>query len=149
MISKAMPSDVPRMKELIDCYAKKGEMLPRSLSEIYEHLRSFFVYRLDGDVVACCALYVTWGDLAEIKSLAVDPKHTKKGLGSELVKAAVADAGQLGLPKVFTLTTKPEFFKKLGFKVIDKDKLPHKIWGECIRCTKFEECDETALIYGG
>jgi len=145
-IEKARTSDVPRIKELVDYYAKRGEMLPRSLSEIYEHLRSFYVYRKDGKVVGCCALYITWSDLAEIKSLAVEESHTGRGVGSTLVKAALEEARELGMPKVFTLTTKPEFFKKLGFKTIKKEKLPQKIWGECIRCTKFENCDEEALI---
>jgi len=100
----------------------------------------------DGKVVGCCALYITWSDLAEIKSLAVEESHTGRGVGSTLVKAALEEARELGMPKVFTLTTKPEFFKKLGFKTIKKEKLPQKIWGECIRCTKFENCDEEALI---
>jgi len=145
-IEKAGTSDVPHIKELVDYYAKRGEMLPRSLSEIYEHLRSFLVYLKDGKVVGCCALYITWSDLAEIKSLAVEESHTGRGVGSTLVKAALEEARELGMPKVFTLTTKPEFFKKLGFKTIKKEKLPQKIWGECIRCTKFENCDEEALI---
>lgn len=147
MIKKAKVSDVPKIKKLIDHYAKKDEMLRRSMSELYENIRSFFVYRKDGKVLGCAALYIEWKDLAEIKSLAVDPTHVKKGLGSNLVDACLSEARELGIPQVFTLTTKPAFFQKIGFKKISRKKLPMKIWGECIRCSKFECCDETALLY--
>jgi amino-acid N-acetyltransferase len=147
MIEKARLSDVPKIKKLIDYHAAKNEMLRRSLSELYENLRSFFVYREGGKVIGCAALYIEWKDLAEVKSLAVDAKHMKKGVGSKLVAACLSEAGGLGIPQVFTLTTKPEFFTKIGFAKIDRKKLPMKIWGECIRCSKFECCDETALVH--
>lgn len=146
-IRKAIPADVARIKTLIDDYAGRGEMLARSLSELYEHVQCFNVAEKEGDVVGCCALYVSWMDLAEVKSLAVAEKHRGVGVGKALVEAALAEARRIGIKKVFTLTTKPEFFKKIGFKVIKKETLPQKIWGECIRCTKYEHCDETALIY--
>jgi len=146
-VGKAGVADVPRIKELIDVHAKRDEMLARSLSEIYEHLRAFFVAREGRKVVGCCALYISWKDLAEVKSLAVDPKLKGKGIGKALVEAALAEAKDLKIPRVFTLTTKPTFFKKLKFKAVDKDELPMKIWGECVRCSKYAECDETALVY--
>lgn len=147
MIGKAKVSDVARIKELIDFHAARDEMLPRSLSELYENTRSFYVCRHKNKVIGCAALYVVWKDLAEIKSLAVDPKHKGKGIGVELVEACLAEAESLKIPEVFTLTTKPGFFKKIGFKKIKRDDLPMKVWGECIRCSKYENCDETALVY--
>lgn len=146
-IRKAMPADVASIKTLVDDYASRGEMLSRSLSELYEHVQSFFVAVKQDKVIGCCALYVTWLNLAEVKSLAVAKKQRGKGVGSALVDEALAEARKLGIKKVFTLTTKPDFFKKINFKTIKKDKLPHKIWGECIRCTKYENCDETALVF--
>ncbi|MFH1788347.1 MAG: N-acetyltransferase [Candidatus Altiarchaeota archaeon] len=146
-IRKAVPADVARIKTLIDDYAGRGEMLARSLSELYEHVQCFNVAVKDGEVIGCCALYVCWMDLGEVKSLAVAEKHRGKGVGKALVEESLAEAEKLGIKKVFTLTTKPDFFKKIKFKVIEKETLPHKIWGECIRCTKYENCDETALIH--
>jgi len=146
MIEKAKLSEVPWIKKLIDNHAEKDEMMHRSMSEIYESIRSFFVWREKLLAVGCCALYVVWKDLAEIKSLAVDEKHMAKGIGKELVEACLKEAKELEIPRVFTLTTKPEFFTKLGFTEISRDELPMKVWGECIRCPKYECCDETALV---
>ena len=122
-------------------------MLPRSLSYIYENLRDFSVVKDKNIVIGCCALHICWKDLAEIKSLAVDPIHHGKGVGKELVSACIMEARQLGLKSIFTLTLESEFFKKLGFKDISKEKLPMKIWGECMHCNKYPDCDEEALIY--
>jgi amino-acid N-acetyltransferase len=105
------------------------------------------VYREGELLVGCCALHISWRDLGEVKSLAVDPRHTGKGVGKVLVDACVKEAGKLGLRKVFTLTLETEFFRKLGFKRVSKDKLPMKVWGECVHCSKYPECDEEALVY--
>jgi amino-acid N-acetyltransferase len=122
-------------------------MLARSLSEIYENIRDYFVI-LDKDrVVACVALHISWDDLAEVKSLAVTEEHQKQGVGEKLVEACLNEATELGIPTVFCLTYVPDFFVKCGFEMVDKRELPHKIWGECYRCPKFPDCDESALIY--
>jgi amino-acid N-acetyltransferase len=144
---KAKISDVKHMHKLINYYADRDEMLPRSLSEIYENIRDFFIIRKGNKVVACAALHVAWEDLAEIKSSAVDNKYMRQGLGALLVEACLNEAKELGIPTVFVLSYKPEFFKKCGFSRIDKNDLPQKVWGECFRCSKFPNCDETALIY--
>jgi len=147
MISKAKLSDAKGIKKLVDDHARRNEMLGRPLSVIYENIRSFIVERSGKKIVGCCALYIVWEDLAEIKSLAVEPRNQRKGVGAKLTKAALADAKKLGLKRVFTLTNKPDFFIKQGFKKIGKNKLPRKIWGECIRCSKYDCCDEDALVY--
>jgi amino-acid N-acetyltransferase len=144
---KAKISDVKQLHKLINYYAEKGEMLPRSLSEIYENIRDFFIIRSGNKAIACAALHVAWEDLAEIKSSAVDEKYRKQGLGAALVEACMQEARELGITTVFCLSYKPEFFKKCGFARIDKNELPQKVWGECFRCSKFPNCDETALIY--
>ncbi|WP_456419726.1 N-acetyltransferase [Thermovibrio sp.] len=144
-VRKARITDAERIQFLINEYAKLGLMLPRSIQSIYENIRDFWVYEERGEVLGVCALTIFWGDLAEIRSLAVDSKHTGRGIGTALVKRALEEAREFGIPRVFTLTYQVKFFEKLGFKVIDKEKLPHKIWRDCINCVKFPNCDETAM----
>ncbi len=146
-IEKARIRDAPQMHQLINYFADKGEMLARSLSEIYENIRDYFVVRQGERVIACAALHVSWSDLAEIKSLAVAEDSQEQGIGAQLVEACLKEASELGIPTVFCLTYKPAFFKKLGFSQLDKMELPRKVWGECYRCPKFPDCDEVALIY--
>ena len=135
------------MHELINRFADKGEMLPRSLSEIYENVRDYFVIREGERVVACAAMHVVWSDLAEIKSVAVAGGSQGQGIGVQLVKACLEEAEKLGIPTVFCLTYKPTFFESTGFSQLDKAELTRKVWGECYRCPKFPDCDEVALIY--
>ena len=146
-VEKARIKDAPQMHQLINYFADKGEMLARSLSEIYENIRDYFVIRRDGRVIACAALHVSWSDLAEVKSLAVAEDIQEQGIGAQLVEACLEEARGLGIPKVFCLTYKPGFFEKSDFSQVDKMELPHKVWGECYRCPKFPNCDEVALIY--
>ena len=145
-IRDAKISDVKAIYGLINYYAERDKMLFRSLADIYENLQTFTVAELDGKVVACCALEIIWSDLAEIKSLAVDKDYTGKGVGKMLVCAALERAGQLGLPRVFALTLAPGFLEKLGFEIIAMDSLPMKVWKDCARCPKQQNCDETAVI---
>lgn len=146
-VRKATVSDIKLIHKLINDFAKKGEMLPRSLNELYENIRDFLIAEHNNEIKGVCALHILWEDLAEIRSLAVKKESQKKGIGSLLVKKCLHEAKKLGVNKVFVLTYIPEFFKKTGFKELDKSKLPQKIWGDCIRCPKFPECDEVALIY--
>ena len=144
---KAKISDAAKLHKLINFFADKGAMLPRPLSEIYENIRDYYVIRKGDLAVACAALHITWEDLAEIKSAAVDEKSQKQGIGASLVEACLAEAKSLGIPTVFCLSYTPEFFERCGFERIDKSQLPQKVWGECYRCPKFPNCDEVALIY--
>lgn len=146
-IRKALTPDIKTIHKLINEFAKKGQMLPRSLNDLYENIRDFIIAENDGDILGVCALHILWEDLAEIRSLVVKNEFQKKGIGKNLVKKCIREANKFGVKKVFVLTYIPDFFRKIGFKEIDKSKLPQKIWGDCIKCPKFPECDEIALIY--
>jgi len=145
-IRKAKSQDVPAIHALISCYAELDRMLFRSMADIYENLQVFQVAESDGKIVGCCALKVIWADLAEVQSLAVDKNYFGKGLGRWLVKNCVEQARSLGIKKVFTLTMEPIFFEKIGFKRVDKKTLPMKVWSDCARCPKQDQCDEIAMV---
>ena len=143
---KAKITDVLQIHQLVNSFATKGEMLARSLSEIYENIRDYFVVRQGKVVIACAALHISWSDLAEIKSLAVIEDSQAHGIGTELVEACLKEAREIGIPAVFCLTYQPAFFEKFGFIPRDKMELSRKVWTECYRCPKFPNCDEVALI---
>ena len=121
-------------------------MLFRSLSDIYENIRDYHVAFENGEIIGSCALHVFWMDLAELRSLAVRKDRIGRNLGRQLVENVLVEAPSLGVKRVFILTAIPEYFKKVGFKNIDRSELPHKIWAECVKCPKFPECDETAMV---
>jgi amino-acid N-acetyltransferase len=146
MIRKAKIKDIKQIQELIAGFARLDVMLPRSLNELYENIRDFWVYLDKGKLCGCAALHISWDDLAEIKSLAVAKNKQGRGIGRDLVLAALAEAEIMGAKKVFVLTYKKKFFEKLGFKKIKHEALPHKIWAECINCCKFPNCQEVALL---
>jgi len=135
------------MHQLVNYFADRGEMLARSLSEMYENIRDYFIVREGERLVACVALHVSWADLAEIKSMAVAENSQKEGVGTRLVEACLKEAREVGISTIFCLTYKPGFFEKFGFSQVDKLELPRKVWTECYRCPKFPDCDEVALIY--
>jgi amino-acid N-acetyltransferase len=143
---KAKIEDAKKVSSLINFYAEQDVMLFRSLADIYETIQTFSVVEENGNLVGCCALQIIWSDLGEIKSLAVDEDKRNSGVGKMLVEAAIEEAGEIGLPRVFALTLEPEFFCKLGFEITEMDKLPMKVWSDCARCSKQDHCDETAVI---
>ncbi|MBN1621375.1 MAG: N-acetyltransferase [Endomicrobiales bacterium] len=145
-IRPAKIKDAKAIHTLVNYYAQKREMLARPLSEIYENIQEFVVAEEKSRVVGCCALHVSWEDLAEVKALAVDEKYQKKGVGKKLVQACHKISGKLGIKKIFALTFKPKFFLKLKYYKISRNKLPHKVWGECIRCPFFPDCGEVPLM---
>jgi amino-acid N-acetyltransferase len=146
MIRKAQIGDVKEIQKLLLMFASRGDMLSRSLSEIYESLRDFYVFEEEGNLLGTAALHIVWDDLAEVRSVAVVEDAGRKGIGSQLVQACITEARQIGLRRIFCLTYKPEFFGKHGFLLVDKSELPHKVWGDCIKCAKFPDCDENAMI---
>jgi amino-acid N-acetyltransferase len=121
-------------------------MLPRSLNEIYENIRDFFVCDNKGEIIGTSALHILWENLAEIRSLAVSKECQDKGIGKRLLERCLKEAKALGVKRVFALTYNPVFFRKFGFKEIDKNTLPQKIWGDCLKCPKFPKCEEVAVI---
>jgi len=146
MIRKARISDIKEIHLLLTYFAGKHLLLARSLSDLYENVRDFFVIEKDMTVIGACALHIIWEDLAEIRSLAIKEEFQRKGMGSSIISSALSEARDYDIKKVFTLTYKPEFFKKNNFKAIDKSLLPHKIWADCIKCPKFPNCDEIAMM---
>jgi amino-acid N-acetyltransferase len=140
-------SDVKGIHQLIAEYARKGDMLPRSLADIYENLRDYFVFEeTNGELAGSAAIHIMWEDLAEVRSLAVREGKMRRGIGTRLVESCISEAIVLGIDRVFALTYKPEFFEKLGFHIVDKAELPQKIWTDCLKCSKFPDCDEVALV---
>jgi amino-acid N-acetyltransferase len=148
MIRKAKITDVKDIQTLVNHYAGSDLMLPRSLNNLYDNIRDFYVVEVDGKVKGCAALHIIWEDLAEVKALAVDESLKGKGWGKKLIEVLLKEAKELGIKKVFALTLIKDFFHKMGFKTIQKRRLPQKIWGECIHCMKFpDECNEIAVMY--
>ena len=146
MIRKAKIGDVKDIQKLLTSFASRGEMLSRSLSELYDSLRDFYVFEEEGRVLGTSALHIIWEDLAEVRSVAVAEDAGRRGIGSQVVGACLEEARALGLKRLFCLTYKPDFFAKFGFLIVDKSELPHKVWGDCIKCVKFPDCDEIAMI---
>ncbi len=155
MIRNARMGDVKKIYNLLQYFAEKDLLLGRSLSSLYDQLRDFNVYVEEtdespteqGELIGVCALHICWENLAEIRSLAVTDGYQNKGIGKQLVEKALSEAGSYGINRVFTLTYQPDFFRRLGFKDIDKSELPHKVWSDCIQCSKFPDCNEEALIW--
>jgi amino-acid N-acetyltransferase len=147
MLRKATIDDIEKIYKLINEFATKDVMLPRSLSELYENIRDYFVYIQNGNLVGCSALHIFWKDLAEVKSVAVLESSQHTGIGKKLVRVCIREARKLRIAKMFVLTYVPEFFEKCGFQRVDKETLPHKIWSECVKCHKFPDCGEIPLIY--
>ena len=150
MIRKVLVNEVPDIKRLVDPFVNEGLILPKSLLSLYTSVRDFWIMTDDDNsasMLGCCALQVSWVDIAEIRTLAVKKENHGGGIGRSLVKACIDEAKELGLKELFTLTYVPDFFNKLGFSQVDKSTLPNKIWADCIHCQYFPDCRETALKY--
>jgi amino-acid N-acetyltransferase len=146
LIRNATMADVPAIHALITHHAERGRMLFRSHADLYEHLRDFFVCEEASEVVGCCAVELVWRDLAEVKSLAVTETHRGRGIGTAMVRAAEAEGRRLGLARLFALTREQAFFERLGYRVVAKETLPHKVWTDCVRCPVQANCDEIAVV---
>jgi amino-acid N-acetyltransferase len=146
ILRKANIKDVPQIKQLISIYAKQELMLPQAIGELYEHIRDFHVIEIKEKITACGALRVTWEDYGEILSLAVSIDKKREGYGSMILKACLDEAPELGIKHVVTLTYAKEFFEHHGFIVVDKSILPHKLWSMCVKCPRFPDCDEIAMM---
>lgn len=144
-LRKACIGDAKAIHKLLVEHAGQGLMLSRSLAEIYQAIRSFYVLDHEGEVLGTVSLQVWWLDLAEVRSLVVSGSLAGQGYGRQLVQSCLNEAQQLGITRVFALTYQAEFFARLGFTVIEKNELPQKIWGDCMQCPKFPDCDEIAM----
>jgi amino-acid N-acetyltransferase len=147
-LRRAKTGDVVAMQQIINGFADRDAMLHRSLSQLYENIRDFFVIEEEGRIVGCAALHVNWRDLAELKSLAVAETAQGRGYGRDLIEACLVEAEEIGISRVFALTYVPELFVKTGFQVVDRSVLPRKVWTECVYCPKFPDCGEIAVMHG-
>ena len=146
IIRPALIGDVPAMAEIINAFAAQQIMLPRSQFQFYQHVRDFTVLEHDGEIIGCGALQFVWADMAEIRSLAIKSEWQKQGLGRLLVDHLLDEGRQHSVPRVFCLTYQDGFFASVGFYVVPRDSLPHKIWGDCLNCPKYPACDEVAMM---
>lgn len=145
-VEKASMADIPSLLALINGWAGRGVMLPRTEFEMAENLRDFSVVRAEGRVIGCAALHFYTPATAEIRSLAIEAGHHGRGAGKQLIRALEKEAQAFGLESVFAFTYIPEFFRKLEFLEIERGELPLKAWKDCLRCPKFQCCDEIAVI---
>jgi amino-acid N-acetyltransferase len=149
IIRQATIKDLDNMVELINMYAQKGMMLPRSKLSLCETLPCFSVVvdpENENKTIGVGGLHILWEDLAEIRSLVIAPDYAGKGIGKMLVDHLTERAAELHIRKVMALTYQEEFFHRCGFAVVAKETLPHKVWKDCVNCSKFPVCDEIAVV---
>jgi amino-acid N-acetyltransferase len=145
-IRKARLGDVANMMPLLEAYARQAEILPRTQADVYQSIRDWAVAEIDGKIIGMGSLLIMWDDLAEIRSLVIDPAYHGLGAGSRIVTMLLAEAKSLELARVFALTRKPGFFLKMGFQLTRIEDLPRKVQKDCVFCPKFHAFDEVALI---
>lgn len=145
-VRRARMRDARTIYDIIEPHAKTDNMLPRSLSDIYEHLRDFLVFDDGRRVLGVVALHFTWENLAELRSLAVVESRNGEGIGSRLVESCLEEARRFDVEKVFTLTFRPRFFQRIGFHEVNKEIFPQKIWKDCLHCRFYYDCKETAML---
>ena len=139
--------DVDKIKSIVDEFARKRDILPRSAEDIAERIREFAVVKFKGEVIAISSLRLYYPFLAEVRTIAVKKEHQGKGLAKSLIEYELKEAERLRIEKVFALTFQVEFFKRMGFELIDKKQLPQKkIWEDCVKCPFFPDCKEEAVI---
>jgi amino-acid N-acetyltransferase len=146
---------------LINPFAASNLMLPRGPQYLYENIHDFVV-AVENDlstdidqqhttvpnrILGCCSLHVLWRDIAEIRALAIDPDFQHKGIGMALVEYLKQESYELKIKSLYTFTMTTDFFNSMGFKLMDKEDLPPKLWGECSRCPKYFQCDEVGMVY--
>lgn len=149
VVRKAKPSDVAAMSAIINHYADKQLMLPKTSLQLYENLRDYSVAvdRNDANrILGCGALHIYWEDLAEIRALSVAPGTAHKGVGSLVVDALIEESRELGINQIFLFTYVPGFFSRFGFIQVEHGSMPLKVYNECFHCPKFNQCDEVAMV---
>lgn len=145
-IRRAILSDVPAIQQLVNAYADQGKMLHRSLDELCSNIRDYTVADRDGTLLGCAATEIFGENLAEVKSIAVSPTAQRTGVGRALVEKCAEDARALGIGRLFCLTFQPEFFEAAGFKRVEREALPKRIWAECVCCPGYPDCGELAMV---
>lgn len=145
-VRKASMPDIHALLQLINGYAAQGVMLPRTEFEMSENIRDFTLAFSGDQLVACGALHFYSPTSGEVRSLAVDPKVKSRGYGRVIVEALELEAIEYRLHSIFAFTYVSGFFERLGFEEVERGALPLKAWKDCLRCPKFQSCDETAVI---
>ncbi|MEZ5402726.1 MAG: N-acetyltransferase [Bryobacteraceae bacterium] len=145
ILRKATLRDIPEMLALVNTYAAQGAMLPRTEFELAEDIRDFVLAETGGRVAGCGALHIYTPTAAEVRSLAVHPEVKGTGVGRAIVEEVERQAREIGLASLFAFTYVPGFFAKLGYDQVDRGLLPQKAWKDCLRCPKFQACDEIAV----
>jgi len=145
-VRKAVMRDIPGILSLINGYAAKGIMLPRTEFEMSEAIRDFMVVTVGEELLGCGALHFYTPTIGEIRSLAVHEHAKTHGVGRRVVEALVTEAQDYELDVIFAFTYVAEFFNKVGFHVVERGVLPLKAWKDCLRCPKFQACDEIAVL---
>jgi amino-acid N-acetyltransferase len=146
VVKPAHPQDASVIHHLLKVHSDRGNLLPRSMEDIEFNLVDFKVVEIESQVVACAALELFPNELGEVRSLAVDQRFGRLGLGSKLVAQLIDEAEKRNLNRLMALTYVPEFFHTLGFQTVPKATLPEKVWGICVKCYKFYNCDEIAVL---
>ena len=146
MIREAKYHDAESIQNLIRIFSETGKVLFRSLDEIRGSISDFRVYEKNDQIVGVCSLKTGWDRLIELRSLGVDPRYSGQRIGSKMVEASIETALLADYDTLFVLTYAVSMFENLGFKIVDKETLPYKIWNDCKACLHQEDCDETAMI---
>ena len=146
VVRKGAMHDIGPILDLINGYAARGIMLPRTEFEMSEAIRDFSVATLENRLLGCGALHFYTPRIAEIRSLAVHEEAKTKGVGRKLVERLIGEAQEYELDAVFAFTYVAEFFQKVGFQTVERGTLPLKAWKDCLRCPKFQACDEIAVL---
>jgi amino-acid N-acetyltransferase len=150
MIRKARLSDVNDMYRIVNYYAERQLMLPKTQLQLYENLRDYSVAVDSSDanrLLGCGALHIYWENLAEIRALAITPGETRKGTGTHLVNQLLNEAREIKIEQVFLFTYEPKFFNRFGFIQVEHSAMPLKVYNECFHCPKFNKCDEVAMVF--
>ena len=146
IVRDAITDDVDRICLLMESYAVRGILLPRSKANVFDNLLKFSIVELNGEIVGCAALEIFTDELCEIRSLVIVEHMKKSGLGRIVVEQLMEKARDHGLKRIMALTYVPDFFHKLGFRTVKKEIFPEKVWGVCMKCSKFNDCDEIAVV---
>lgn len=147
MVRRARMNDARAIHDIIEPFALTGEMLPRSMTQIYEQLRDFLVFDDGRQILGVVALHFSWEGLAELRSLAVKQEASRQGIGARLVEACLDEARSFDIKRVFTLTYRPTFFARFGFVEVSKEIFPQKIWKDCLHCRYYSDCKEIAMQF--
>ena len=146
VLRPALMRDIPPLLGIINGYAAKGIMLPRTEFEMSEYIRDFVVVYSGERLLGCGALHFYTPFSAEVRSLAVDPGAKSRGIGRRIVETLEDEARAHGLDSIFAFTYVRGFFERLGFSEVDRGELPLKAWKDCLRCPKFQCCDEIPML---